>query len=329
MHLSQFSKQLRRILPFLHCSTFFMNVFQRNKNTCLLQGHSATGCKQKFWISNAEYRDDPSTDRRRPFHGAWKQPTGEVAGPTVWWHCSCALAGELCLYCMPVIFVVGLGSGHGSLERSRVHGDSMAVWFWLDGSMAFLKIFEEIGRIHIQPVNRTLWMHHGSVSSIIEKSIMQLPTIVEANTYIYRMLQTQLIVFATSRCWVFLWFHVFFNDEMVDGWLEVTSTHHLDQMTPEEWGIRGSTELPQWFKSFPWFKVVFGNGGCLEVRFAGGYISIYRAILHEFARLPFATFPHSRKGKKHQKNSTTPISKKPLCRETGHDLVVSESFFWI
>ena len=137
----------------------------------------------------------------------------------------------------------------------------------------FSKIFEEIGRIHIQPVNRTLWMHHGSVSRIIEKSIMQLPTIVEANTYTYRMLQTQLIVFATSRCSVFLWFHVFFNDEMVDGWLEVTSTHHLDQMAPEEWGIRGSTELPQWFKSFPWFKVVFGNGGCLEVSFGGGYVS--------------------------------------------------------
>ncbi|CAL1154275.1 unnamed protein product, partial [Cladocopium goreaui] len=27
-----------------------------------------------------------------------------------------------------------------------------------------------------------------------------------------------------------------------------------------EWGIRGSTELPMWFKRFPWFKVVFGSG---------------------------------------------------------------------
>ncbi|CAJ1418441.1 unnamed protein product [Effrenium voratum] len=28
-----------------------------------------------------------------------------------------------------------------------------------------------------------------------------------------------------------------------------------------EWGIRGSTELPEWFKRFPWFKTVFGSGG--------------------------------------------------------------------
>ncbi|CAE8742434.1 unnamed protein product [Polarella glacialis] len=28
-----------------------------------------------------------------------------------------------------------------------------------------------------------------------------------------------------------------------------------------EWGIRGSTDLPAWFKRFPWFKTVFGTGG--------------------------------------------------------------------
>eukprot|EP00913_Durusdinium_trenchii_P032822 g30727.t1 len=28
-----------------------------------------------------------------------------------------------------------------------------------------------------------------------------------------------------------------------------------------EWGIRGSAQLPEWFKRFSWFKIVFGNGG--------------------------------------------------------------------
>ncbi len=167
-----------------------MNLFQKTESTRLAQGHSATGCKQKFWISNAKHRDYPSTDRRRPLYGAWKQPTGEVARPTVVWHCSCSLAGELCLYCMPVIFFVGLGSGHGSLERCSVviernfwnlwflfHKDklekqkivSMVLISWIHG---ISQIFEQIGQTHIPPVNRTLWMHHGSVSSIIEKSLM-------------------------------------------------------------------------------------------------------------------------------------------------------------
>ena len=40
----------------------------------------------------------------------------------------------------------------------------------------------------------------------------------------------------------------------------------------KEWGIRGSTELPTWFKRFPWFKAVFlgdTNGSILVVPVGG------------------------------------------------------------
>ena len=45
------------------------------------------------------------------------------------------------------------------------------------------------------------------------------------------------------------------------GYIACPLSSLLILVVATEWGIRGSTELPEWFKRFPWFKTVFGNGG--------------------------------------------------------------------
>ena len=45
------------------------------------------------------------------------------------------------------------------------------------------------------------------------------------------------------------------------GYIACPLSSLLILVVATEWGIRGSTDLPEWFKRFPWFKTVFGNGG--------------------------------------------------------------------